>query len=103
MGFFKDVDRLLEENEPLSTLKTLISSKYSFQKLTQFSQGNNVLDAPASNIDSFLCRDICGSPTQLKRPIYNKEPISTLKKPELQEVFLSKTDSFLSGKQCARR
>jgi hypothetical protein len=26
----------------------------SFQKLTQFSHGNNVLDAAASNIDGFL-------------------------------------------------
>jgi hypothetical protein len=28
--------------------------EYSFQKLTQFSQGNNVLDAAASNIDGCL-------------------------------------------------
>jgi hypothetical protein len=31
------------------------------QKLSQFSQGNNVLDAPASNTDGFLLRDICVS------------------------------------------
>jgi hypothetical protein len=37
----------LEQREPISTLKNLNSRKYSFQKLTQFSQGNNVLDAPA--------------------------------------------------------
>jgi hypothetical protein len=40
-------------------LKTMISRKYSFQKLTQFSKGNNVPDAAASNIDGFLWRDIC--------------------------------------------
>jgi hypothetical protein len=38
-------------------LKILMCSKISFQKLTKFSQGNNVLDAPASNTDSFLLRD----------------------------------------------
>jgi hypothetical protein len=38
----------------LSPLKTLISRKYSFQKPTQFSQGNNVLDAPACKKDVFL-------------------------------------------------
>jgi hypothetical protein len=32
--------------------------KYSFHKLTQFSQINNVLDVLASNIDGFLTRDI---------------------------------------------
>jgi hypothetical protein len=31
--------------------------KYSFQKLTHFSQENNVVDAPASTVDGFLCRD----------------------------------------------
>jgi hypothetical protein len=33
--------------------------KFSFQKLTQFSQGNNVLDVAASNTDAFLWRDTC--------------------------------------------
>jgi hypothetical protein len=32
----------------------MISRKYSFQKLTQFSQKNNALDAAASNIDVFF-------------------------------------------------
>jgi hypothetical protein len=31
--------------------------QYSFQKLTQFSQGNNVLDSQSSNINEFLSRD----------------------------------------------
>jgi hypothetical protein len=35
-------------------LKTMISRKYSFQKLTQFSQGINLLDASGSNINSFF-------------------------------------------------
>jgi hypothetical protein len=44
--------------------------KYSFQKLTEFSQGNQVLDAPASNTDNILPRDTCVSSTQMKRPIW---------------------------------
>jgi hypothetical protein len=35
----------------------MILRKHSLQKLTQFSQGKNVVDAPASNIDGFLSRD----------------------------------------------
>jgi hypothetical protein len=33
--------------------------KYSFEKLIQFSQGNNVLDAPTSNPNGSLSRDTC--------------------------------------------
>jgi hypothetical protein len=44
----------LEENEPFTILKILIGRKDSFQKLTQFSHGNNVLEAAASNIDGFF-------------------------------------------------
>jgi hypothetical protein len=46
------------------------------QKLSQFSQGNNVLDAPASGTNGFLLRDTCISSTQLKRPIRNKHCLS---------------------------
>jgi hypothetical protein len=34
-----------------------------FQKITQFSQGNNVLESPASNTHSFHSRDTCVSAT----------------------------------------
>jgi hypothetical protein len=37
-------------------------------KTTSILVGNNVLDAPASNTDSFLLRDTCVSSTQLNRP-----------------------------------
>jgi hypothetical protein len=37
----------LENNEHFSTLKTMICRKYYVKKLTQFSKGRNVLDAPA--------------------------------------------------------
>jgi hypothetical protein len=37
-------------------------------KTTSILKGNSVLDAPASNTDSFLLRDACDSSTQLNRP-----------------------------------
>jgi hypothetical protein len=47
----------LEQNEHLSTFKILMCRKYAFQKLFQFSQGNNLLDAHASNTDGVLYTD----------------------------------------------
>jgi hypothetical protein len=43
----------LEQREPVSNLNNLSCRRYSFQKLTQFTQGNKVIDATASNTDSF--------------------------------------------------
>jgi hypothetical protein len=62
----------LEQNEPFSTLKTLIGSMYFFQKLPQFSQGKNVLDVEAYNTDGFLWRVTFVSSTQLNRPIWTE-------------------------------
>jgi hypothetical protein len=48
----------LEINDPYSTLKTMISRKYSFEKkITQFPLGNNGVDAADTDTDSFLWRD----------------------------------------------
>jgi hypothetical protein len=44
----------------------------SFEKLTQFSLGKNVLDAQVSNKDGFLLRDIYVPPTSLNSPIWGK-------------------------------
>jgi hypothetical protein len=52
--FHLDEWAYLEQNEPFSTVKTMVFRKYSFQKLTQYSQGMNILDAPAYNIGGFL-------------------------------------------------
>jgi hypothetical protein len=35
----------------------MVWKMYAFRKQTQFLQGNNVLDAPAINMDSFLSSD----------------------------------------------
>jgi hypothetical protein len=39
-------------------MKTLIRRQYSFQKFTLFSQENQLLEAPPSNFDGFLLRDL---------------------------------------------
>jgi hypothetical protein len=66
------------QRELISTLKNPTCRKYFIQKLTPFSQGSNVLDAAASNIDGFLWRDAGVSSTQLNRPIWSKESLSPL-------------------------
>jgi hypothetical protein len=77
MSFFNSAEyAYFEQSEDFSPLKTLNGKQYSFLKLNKFSQGNNVLDAPASNVDSFLSRDTCVSSTQLNRSIWNKLSIS---------------------------
>jgi hypothetical protein len=48
----------LEEREAICTMENPPSMKYSFQKLTQFSKGNNGLDGAAPNKDVFLRRGI---------------------------------------------
>jgi hypothetical protein len=58
----------LEQNQPFSAKNYDLQEK-SFQKLTKFSQANNVLLAAASNIDDFVWRDTCVSSTLLSSPI----------------------------------
>jgi hypothetical protein len=66
----------LEQRESISTLKDLCCRKYYLQKLPQFSQGNNVLDASASKADGLLLKGMCVTATQLNRDIWNKESLS---------------------------
>jgi hypothetical protein len=55
MCFFNSAEQASwEQTEPTSTLRTMIFNKYSFPKLTQFSQGKNVPDAHASTSDGGL-------------------------------------------------
>jgi hypothetical protein len=62
-----------------SILKYLTCWKNSFQNLIQFSQGINVLDAPASITHGFLWRDTGISSPELNRCNCKKEPFSTSK------------------------
>jgi hypothetical protein len=107
----------LEQNESFSTLKTRVCRKYSSQKLKQFSQGTNVLDAPDSNIHGFLWRDTGVSSTQLSLPISKTESLSTFKnlsfrkhsfqtliqfclEYNLLDALASNIDDFLSSDSC---
>jgi hypothetical protein len=63
----------LKQTHPISTMKMMLCRKYSFQKLTPFSHGNNVLDAAACNIEGFLSRDTCVCSTLLKRANWSKQ------------------------------
>jgi hypothetical protein len=77
MCFFNSAEyAYLQETQPISTLKLLSCRKYSSQKLIQFSQGNNVLNSPASNTRGFLSRDTFVSSTQPNMPIYRKHSLS---------------------------
>jgi hypothetical protein len=84
----------LQQRQPIPTLINLSWRRYSFQKLTQFSKRNNVLDAPASYMNVFLLRNTSVYSTQLKRPIWKKHRLSPLWKTYVAEVFLSKLTQF---------
>jgi hypothetical protein len=66
----------LEQTAPFFTLENLCCRKYFFQKLTQFSQGNNVFDVPPVKTEGFLLRDTFVSSTQVNRPIRSKISLS---------------------------
>jgi hypothetical protein len=70
----------------------MIFKKYSFPKLTQFSQGKNVLDAPASTSDGGLWTDTCVSSTQLNKPIWNNHRLSPVLQTHLAESILFKKE-----------
>jgi hypothetical protein len=57
MCFYTSANRPISKKISVSSFEIHDGRQYSFQKLTQFSLGNNVLDAPISNIDGFLSRD----------------------------------------------
>jgi hypothetical protein len=103
MHFIKSAEMdYFEKTEPICTLKHLSCKKFSLQKLIQYLQGNNVLDAPASNTDGFLSRDTCVSSLSWIGLFGTKWSFLHLEKSDLQEVFLWTTKLILTGKLCAR-
>jgi hypothetical protein len=44
--------------------------------LTQYSQGKNVLHAPATNVGGFVWNDTCIFSTPLNRPVLSKQSVS---------------------------
>jgi nitrate reductase beta subunit len=72
-------------------LKPVISRNYSFQKLTQFSQDINVLDAHASNTDRCLWNDTCVSTSPSEYAyLQERESITTLKNPRCRKYAFQK-------------
>jgi hypothetical protein len=63
-------------------LENCVCRKYSFKKLTEFSQRNQVVHAAANNtaVLFFFFGDLCASFTQLNRPIWNQWALLQLKK-----------------------
>jgi hypothetical protein len=84
----------------LLPLKTMMYSQCSFQKLTQFSQGNNVLDAPDFNTNHFLSWDTCISSITWIGLFGKKWDFLHLEKPKFQVSL--KNNSVFTGKQYAR-
>jgi hypothetical protein len=82
----------------MSTLKNLTCRKNTFQKVTQFSQINNVLDAPDSNTDGFFfSRDTCVFQLSCICLFGTKRAYLHIENPKLHEEFLSKKCQFLQG------
>jgi hypothetical protein len=83
-------------------LENCVCRKYSFKKLTEFSQRNQVLHAAANNTAGFFFffGDLWASFTQLNRPIWNQWSLLQLKKWFAKGLSL-KTNSILTGKQVA--
>jgi hypothetical protein len=76
------------------TLKTVIGRKYSFQKLFQLSERNNVLDATTFNIHAFLWRGTCVCATHLNSTNGANAAHLPLETAETQEVVLSTLTQF---------
>jgi hypothetical protein len=73
MCFFNSAEyAYIEENEPISTLKSLSCRMYSFRKLTQFLHKNYVLDVPASKENVSLWRVTCVSSSEWNTHIWKK-------------------------------
>jgi hypothetical protein len=92
---------LFGANRPISTLKTVNCGKYFIHTLSQFSQGNNALDAPDSNIEDFPCRDKCFSSNQWNKSTCSKQILSPSETPKLPLMFLCKSNSVLTRNQRA--
>jgi hypothetical protein len=69
---------------------------YSFPTLTQFSYWINLLQAAASNINSFLQRDTCLYSTQLNRNIWSNSMLTPPWKLWFAGTILSKANSILT-------
>jgi hypothetical protein len=67
-----------------------------------FSQGNNVLDPPASNFDGLIPRNIVFRPFTSMALYCTKLMFLTIENLERNTVFLFKGNSDLTGNKCDR-
>jgi hypothetical protein len=87
----------LEQNETNSTWNNQSCRKYYFQKLSQFSQGNNVVPAAASNIDGCFCNGTWVSSTLEKAYFHQMEPITALNNLSSRNFAIQKQTQFSHG------
>jgi hypothetical protein len=74
MCFFISAEKAyLEGQYPIYPLETLSSRNNSFQKLSKFSQGINMLGVAHSNIAGFLWTDTCASSDEKNTPKRKKK------------------------------
>jgi hypothetical protein len=80
-----------------SHLKSLRSRQYSFHKLTQFSQENNVLDPPASYIQGFFTRDTLVHSLTWRSNFVQSSCSSHMKTLKVRQCFFQKLTQFPQG------
>jgi hypothetical protein len=66
-------------------------------KLTQFSQGNNVLDDPGCNTDGCLCRGTCAPHVSSTAIFGKKRAYQHIEKPTLHEVSFQELTLLSQG------
>jgi hypothetical protein len=74
------------------TLKNLSCRKFPFQKGSHFSQGSNAVDTPVQTHVVFIRGN----------HVHQLSSIGLFQKPVQQCIFRSKTNTTLTGRQCAR-
>jgi hypothetical protein len=75
-------------------MKTTIRRKFSFQKRTQFSHGNNALGVTVNNIGLFVWRETFVSSTKLNCPFWSNRAYLTLETPSCRKYFFNKLIHF---------
>ena len=75
-----DLIRAFGTKGAFPSLKIAIQRKFSFRKLMQFSQENNVVEAPGCNTDGLILKDTCLFSIKLNMPIWNKMSLSPPRK-----------------------
>jgi hypothetical protein len=109
MGFFGDKHVFLQlsrivlcgANRAYVAFETTRLEESFLGNRTQFSKGNKVLDAPISDTHDFLQEFHLSLQLSWMGLLETKWAFHLLHKYDLQELFLSKTNSTLRGKQCA--